>query len=220
MKMNVSPVLISLVLVFASFLRSANSADPDPVTDFVTRLSTFTLRDIFKNGDVSNDSGGIRAATSTQNFPAVRTQGLSIVRFKMVPCGSNLPHTHPRASEVLSLLSGGPLQVGFVDTTGASKIDILYPGDLTVFPRGVLHFELNVGSVEADYLSALNSENPGTLTSSEALFRIPLRALATSLNVDDKTVTGLNSTVHRYGPGLKKTVNSGCVPGRDITTSF
>jgi hypothetical protein len=36
----------------------------------------------------------------------------------MVPCGSNLPHTHPRASEVLSLLSGGPLQVGFVDTTG------------------------------------------------------------------------------------------------------
>ena len=47
-----------------------------------------------------------------------RTQGLSVVRFKMVPCGSNLPHTHPRASEVLSLLSGGPLQVGFVDTTG------------------------------------------------------------------------------------------------------
>jgi hypothetical protein len=156
--MNASPVLISLVLVFAIFLRSANSADPDPVTDFVTGLSTFTLRDIFKNGDVSNDSGGIRAATSTQNFPAVRyieyihvmhilfaciavayfvcmacrfwwyvingvkwfyrTQGLSIVRFKMVPCGSNLPHTHPRASEVLSLLSGGPLQVGFVDTTG------------------------------------------------------------------------------------------------------
>jgi hypothetical protein len=72
MKMNASPVLISLVLVFAIFLRSANSADPDPVTDFVTGLSTFTLRDIFKNGDVSNDSGGIRAATSTQNFPAVR----------------------------------------------------------------------------------------------------------------------------------------------------
>jgi hypothetical protein len=138
----------------------------------------------------------------------------------MVPCGSNLPHTHPRASEVLSLLSGGPLQVGFVDTTGASFIDILYPGDLTVFPRGVLHFELNVGTVEAEYLSALNSENPGTLTSSEALFRIPLRTLATSLNVDEKTVKWLNSTVPQYAAGLKKSAKSGCVPGRDITTAF
>jgi mannose-6-phosphate isomerase-like protein (cupin superfamily) len=161
--MKASPVLISVVFVFATFLSSAYSADPDPVRDFETGLSSFTLRNIFKNGDVSSDTGGIRAATNPQNFPAVRTQGLSVVRFKMVPCGSNLPHTHPRASEVLSLLSGGPLQVGFVDTTGASFIDILYPGDLTVFPRGVLHFELNVGTVEAEYLSALNSENPGTL---------------------------------------------------------
>eukprot|EP00253_Pinus_taeda_P026159 PITA_26159 len=218
--MKASAVLISVVLLFATFLRSAYSADPDPVRDFVTGLSTFTLRNIFKNGDVSSDTGGIRAATSPQNFPAVRTQGLSVVRFKMVPCGSNPPHTHPRASEVLSLLSGGPLQVGFVDTAGASHIDIIYPGDVTVFPRGVLHFELNVGKVQAEYLSALNSENPGILTGTEALFHIPLRALATSLNVDQKTVNGLNSTVPRYAPGLKKTVKSGCVPGRDITTAF
>eukprot|EP00253_Pinus_taeda_P008966 PITA_08966 len=218
--MKASPVLISIVLVFATLLRFVYSADPDPVRDFETGLSTFTLRNIFQNGDVTSDTGGIRAATNPQNFPAVRTQGLSIVRFKMVPCGSNLPHTHPRATEVLSLLYGGPLQVGFVDTTGASHIDILYPGDITVFPRGVLHFELNVGSVEAEYLSALNSENPGTLTSSEALFHIPLRALATSLNVDQRVVNWLNSTAYRYAPSLKKTANSGCVPGRDITTTF
>eukprot|EP00253_Pinus_taeda_P015764 PITA_15764 len=218
--MKASPVLISIVLVFATLLRFVYSADPDPVRDFETGLSTFTLRNIFQNGDVTSDTGGIRAATNPQNFPAVRTQGLSIVRFKMVPCGSNLPHTHPRATEVLSLLYGGPLQVGFVDTTGASHIDILYPGDITVFPRGVLHFELNVGSVEAEYLSALNSENPGTLTSSEALFHIPLRALATSLNVDQRVVNWLNSTAYRYAPSLKKTANSDCVPGRDITTTF
>jgi hypothetical protein len=48
------------------------------------------------------------------------------VRFKLVPCGSNLPHTHPRASEVLSLLSGGPLQVGFVDTTGNQHFRSIY----------------------------------------------------------------------------------------------
>lgn len=215
------PVLISLLLVLtALILRCAYSADPDPVGDFVTELRTFTLRDIFKNGDVSKDSGGIRAATNIQNFPALRTQGLSVVRFKLVPCGTNLPHTHPRATEVLSLLSGGPLQVGFVDTKGVAHIDIIYPGDVTVFPRAMLHFELNVGTKEAEFLSALNSENPGTLTASEALFQVPLRAVATSLNVDDKTVRKLNSTMFHYGPGLKKTANSGCVPGKDITIDF
>lgn len=119
----------------------------------------------------------------------------------MVPCGENVPHTHPRATELLSLISGGPLQAGFVDTkgydicnlmqviigfayvldgyvnpfpdillldhltAGQAQIHILYPGDLIVFPRGLLHFELNVGTETAFYLSALNSQNPGTLVS-------------------------------------------------------
>jgi hypothetical protein len=47
-----------------------------------------------------------------------RFEGLTVVRFEMVPCGVNVPHTHPRASELLSLISGGPLQVGFIDTLG------------------------------------------------------------------------------------------------------
>jgi hypothetical protein len=46
---------------------------------------------------------------------------------------------------------------------GAAHINILYPGDVTVFPRGQLHFEINIGKVTASYLSALNSQNPGTL---------------------------------------------------------
>ena len=70
--MKASAVLISVVLLFATSLRSAYSADPDPVRDFATGLSTFTLRNIFKNGEVSSDTGGIRAATNPQNFPAVQ----------------------------------------------------------------------------------------------------------------------------------------------------
>ena len=49
---------------------------------------------------------------------------------------------------------------------GTPHINILYPGDVTLFPRGLLHFEINVGKVTADYLSALNSQNPGTLVGS------------------------------------------------------
>ncbi|GLJ37201.1 hypothetical protein SUGI_0754550 [Cryptomeria japonica] len=64
------------------------------------------------------------------------------------------------------IISGGPLQVGFVDTQGQAFIDILHPGDVTIFSRGTLHFELNVGTEEANYISALNSQNPGVVTSS------------------------------------------------------
>ena len=48
----------------------------------------------------------------------IRSEGITYVRFQMVPCGVNLPHTHPRATEILTLITGGPLQVGFVDTSG------------------------------------------------------------------------------------------------------
>ncbi len=40
------------------------------------------------------------------------------MRFELLPCGVNVPHTHPRASELVSLISGGPMQVGFIDTAG------------------------------------------------------------------------------------------------------
>jgi len=36
-------------------------------------------------------------------------------------------------------------------------------GDSTLFPRGLLHFEINLGRENATYISALNSQNPGTL---------------------------------------------------------
>ncbi|GLJ37203.1 hypothetical protein SUGI_0754570 [Cryptomeria japonica] len=58
---------------------------------------------------------------------------------------------------------GGPLKVGFVDTQGQAFIDILHPGDVTIFLRGTLHFELNVGTEEANYISSLNSQNPGVV---------------------------------------------------------
>jgi hypothetical protein len=39
-----------------------------------------------------------------------------------------------------------------------------------VFPRGLLHFELNVGEGQAIAIAALNSQNPGVQTQAAALF--------------------------------------------------
>lgn len=68
---------------------------------------------------------------------------------------------------------------------GKAHINILYPGDVTIFPRGMLHFEINLGKKRADFLSALNSQNPGTLVRHS----LPHHTLLV-LIVDTRTVMG------------------------------
>lgn len=57
--------------------------------------------------------------------------------------------------------------------TGDAHFDILYPGDATLFPRALLHFEINLGTKTASFISALNSENPGTLVCTKSLSNSP-----------------------------------------------
>ncbi len=61
----------------------------------------------------------------------------------------------------------------FVGATGEAHFDILYPGDATLFPRALLHFEINLGTKTASFISALNSENPGTLVCTKSLTNSP-----------------------------------------------
>ncbi|EFJ28069.1 hypothetical protein SELMODRAFT_411562 [Selaginella moellendorffii] len=134
-------ILMVMILGAAAGNVFVSAADPDPLQDFDSpgALSDFVLRDVFKNGDVSNGPGGLRAAINITLFPGIESQGITYVHFNMVPCGVNLPHTHPRASELLTLVSGGPLQVGFVDTAGTSG------GALLMIPDRSSATALNVG---------------------------------------------------------------------------
>jgi hypothetical protein len=61
----------------------------------------------------------------------------------------------------------------FVGAAGEAHFDILYPGDATLFPRALLHFEINLGTKTASFVSALNSENPGTLVCTKLLSTSP-----------------------------------------------
>jgi hypothetical protein len=69
---NQMRAVLCLVVVIAMScmqIRSVSAADPDPLLDNPLNLTSFTLRDIFRNGDVSSGSGGVRAAANTGNFP-------------------------------------------------------------------------------------------------------------------------------------------------------
>lgn len=209
-----------LTILLSASLRKAGAADPDPLRDFAEGVEEFVLRDVVKTTGVTGP-GGIRADLPVSKFPALKSQGITVVRFKLFPCGENLPHTHPRATEILTMLSGGPLQVGFVDTSGNAHINILHPGDVTVFPRGMLHFELNVGTEDAEFLSSLNSENPGSLIAAQALFELPARALGVALNQPIKRLEQISKTLYAYdAPVVQKSTRAGCVPGKNIETDF
>jgi hypothetical protein len=55
----------------------------------------------------------------------------------------------------------------FTLVPGVLQTDHLYAGDVALFPRGLLHFEQNLGNTNCTFISALNSQNPGVLVCSQ-----------------------------------------------------
>ncbi|PQQ06773.1 germin-like protein subfamily 1 member 11 isoform X2 [Prunus yedoensis var. nudiflora] len=119
---------------------------------------------------------------------------LSLARIDFAPNGLNPPHTHPRATEILVVLEG-TLYVGFVTSNGDGNrlfTKVLNKGDVFVFPIGLIHFQLNVGKVNAVAFAGLSSQNPGVITIAKAVFgsQPPINpdVLAKAFQVDDNVV--------------------------------
>jgi quercetin dioxygenase-like cupin family protein len=72
--------------------------------------------------------------------------------------GLNLLHTHPHATEILFVLEGS-LYVGFVTSNPENHLitKVLNPGDVFVFPVGLIHFQFNVGNTKAVAFAGLSS---------------------------------------------------------------
>ncbi|XP_074287909.1 germin-like protein [Silene latifolia] len=106
--------------------------------------------------------------------PGLNTLGISLARIDFAPYGLNPPHTHPRATEVLTVMEG-TLYVGFVTSNfanGGNKLfsKVLNKGDVFVFPHGLVHFQFNIGNSPGVAIAGLNSQNPGVVTIRSAVF--------------------------------------------------
>ena len=151
-------------------------------------------------------SNGSKAAIVTlafvNTFPGLNTQGLSIARIDFPPNGGlNQPHVHPRATEVLFLVQG-TLTVGFVSTAPNNTLfqTTLYAGDLFVFPRGLVHFQINLDKKNrALAIAALNSQNPGLSQLAPALFAanppLPGIVLQNTFGIEQSEVDALIASV-------------------------
>ncbi len=91
----------------------------------------------------------------------------------------------------------GSLLVGFLSTNGTLFATILQQGDVFVFPRGVLHFELNVCDGTATAIAALNSQNPATQIQTVALFNSGISevVLEKAFGLGEKAIQKIEYTV-------------------------
>ena len=125
-------------------------------------------------------------------------EGLSFILYDLEPCGINTFHFHPRASELLYVIKGNLVKVGFIEENGGRTIvNEIGQGQVAMFPRGLIHYEQNLGCEKAQILSALNHEDPGTVTVLTQAFTFPDVALASSFGL---TISQINILRNRMPP--------------------
>ncbi|KAH9304233.1 hypothetical protein KI387_008637, partial [Taxus chinensis] len=187
-QMGVGILVIFGVLTMGLLQVHVEGADPDLVTDFDAVAGdkldgnsfTFTgFRGVigglgypFTSHSNSNSSTGVFKVSkaSVVEFPGLSGLGVSYALLQFGPDSVNPPHQHPRASEILLVIQGS-LTVGFVDTTNTLFNNTLHSGDMFVFPKGMVHFQINFHkSKSALAIGAFGGANPGTVSLPSTLF--------------------------------------------------
>ncbi|EES05076.1 hypothetical protein SORBI_3004G148300 [Sorghum bicolor] len=181
-----------LLVLLAMACCHAIASDPSLLQDFCVadktspvRVNGFACKDakdvaaedfhfsgLHKAGDTSSSKqGSAVTAVNVAQIPGLNTMGISMVRIDYAPSGMNPPHTHPRATEILTVLEGS-LLVGFVTSNPNNTLvaKVLNKGDVFVFPKGLVHFQFNNGKGNAVALAGLSSQNPGVITVANTRF--------------------------------------------------
>ena len=150
------------------------------------------------NASITGTSANFNPALVSQ-FPGLNTQGVAHARLDF-DIGGVLPlHTHPRAVETLFVLKGS-IYTGFISDDNVLYASTLQVGDLTFFPRGSQHFQLNVGNETATTFNTLTSQSPGFLITANQLFEtgIPSAVLEKSFGINAKAVKRIQGSIPRY----------------------
>ncbi|XP_034698553.1 putative germin-like protein 2-1 [Vitis riparia] len=162
------------------------------------QASDFSFGGLHITGNTSNPVGSRVTPVTVAQVAGLNTLGISLARIDYAPKGINPPHTHPRASEILTVVDGS-LEVGFVTSNPDNRLiaTVLQKGDVFVFPVGLIHFQRNVGKGSAIAIAALSSQNPGVITIANALFGskpdISTDILGKAFQVDNSVIAKLQA---------------------------
>jgi len=149
----------------------------------------------------SSGTGGTIQVANIASMPALAGTGISYTLFNINPCAINLPHLHPRATELIYVISGSNLTVGFTEENGGRFLkNVVNAGDTTFFPQGLIHYQHNFGCETVQFISALNSVDPGVVTVANNMARIPAVSLQSSLGLSDNEFATLTDHDLPAGP--------------------
>ena len=164
-------VSTNIFLFHSVFINGKFCKDPT-----LAKAEDFFFSGLNMPGNTSNQLGSKVTPVNVEQIPGLNTLGISLARIDFAPYGGlNPPHTHPRATEILVVLEG-TLYVGFVTSNPDNRLftKVLNPGDVFVFPIGLIHFQFNIGKIKAVAFADLSSQNtvfgsdppinPGVLT--------------------------------------------------------
>ncbi|KAK4792160.1 hypothetical protein SAY86_022595 [Trapa natans] len=186
-----------IVLILPILLSEAS--DPDPVQDYCIPNPNFNPTAIMKSHSLLlpsalpcknaseitahdfvfsgmkhltpnfSDTGLSALSVGPAVFPGLSTLGMSFSRAELNAGGVNPPHFHPRATEIAFVMRGR-VYSGFVDSANRVFARVIEAGEVTVYPRGLVHFQMNVGDNPAVIFGSFNSQNPGTQKIPVAMF--------------------------------------------------
>ncbi|TXG48161.1 hypothetical protein EZV62_027455 [Acer yangbiense] len=214
--MAVKNFLLGLILLTCS--GAFASDDPSPLQDFcVADLKAPVLvngyvckdpklviaEDFYTSGlhlerNISDSCGSGSDSISVIQVPGLNTLGISMGRVDLDSWGVIAPHYHPRASEIITVLQG-TIETGFVTSNPENRLisKVLKKGDVFVIPKGLVHYQRNIGNGHAVALTAFNSQNRGVVTVGNAVFgskpSISSDLLAKSFQVDENVIHQLQA---------------------------
>ncbi|CAK9873872.1 unnamed protein product [Sphagnum jensenii] len=209
------------LLLVAAPLQMVQAADADPLQDFCVadlspsapRVNGFACKDranvtskdfLFtgfrKAGNISiSGTNAIPTLGDVHQYPALNTQGISHVRLDFGVGGVIPPHFHPLATETLFVVQGS-IYTGFVSYDNVLYAEVLQQGDLYIFPRATVHFQINVGTGPAVTFNSLNSQSPGFLLTANQLLetKISSAVLEASLGINAQELASLQAAVPSF----------------------
>ncbi|KAL4923010.1 germin family protein [Aspergillus undulatus] len=110
------------------------------------------------------NAGDVPIATSANFGPLVGT-GISFNMGQLPACSMSFVHLHPRATELFALTTGHVKsemvpQEGVTDSEGNQRVISvdLNPGQLTIFPQGSFHTQINPDCESANFTAAFTSD--------------------------------------------------------------
>lgn len=133
----------------------------------------------------------IRPATAT-DYPVLgmRDVNVAFTHVDLAAATHQVPHTHPRAAEVL-LVTAGTVGVWFVEENGSPAPRLLRntvaANGVALFPRGLIHGAACMAGAPCAYVSMHTHADPGVVSVGPSFCNAPLADVAAALGVPENT---------------------------------